>query len=779
MILRLIILIIFVIQNTLCAQNQAVTGWVFNKQTLENIPSAVIVDVKTNLYTESNIEGYYQLLTSKGDRELWYAAPGFKSQRVQLSVSGVVFNNVFLEPLDFDEIDSSALIVSLYTSKTSFYSALPRQIYQYKSLFGISDPIKLFQFLPGVSGGIEGLSSTYVRGSNSDQNLILMNGLPLYGNGHIWGLLSNFNPDVISTAEMYRGVSPARFGNRAGGGVIDILTRGGNAEKWSGNFNVDLATASLAFDGPIDQKGKITMAFAYRRSYLDLLLISLAPELNETLVGNIHDVNFKINYKKNKQEHLNFWFYNGRDKYGLNFLLNSVDSVGRSIDVGLKFGWQWQNTLMGANYFRELNKRHFIHSSIGYSRYSYLRSELLDVTFSNTISPQNSFISFEESNSITDYSFNNDLEYLLGTKTKLRYGTHWVTHHMKPGVLKFSEKINTREPVTNEYGLANNQFVSEWSSYGELDFHSDNYLNINIGTRLWTYFGRDNRFIRVEPRITLNQRLDGNKRFQIGASVNNQGIHQLSSVTGILPQDVWFPTSGRLKPQQTTQFSAAYISPLKEGIELSFEVYYKYFDGLMYLQESRDEKLSKDYWEQMINQGTGSSSGFEVLLTKKSGQLNIIASYTYSTTTRLFKDVNGGEAFPFRWDRPHKLAIQMVYQVNPSFNFNFNAMYMSGNPVTVPTGRYFTVDNRLVYDFSAINNYRLPTYQRIDFGFTKEIKPELHFETREYYGVHVYNILGEINPVNAQFEFDSNNQLKLMGNAYFTFVPSVFYRIEF
>jgi hypothetical protein len=167
------------------------------------------------------------------------------------------------------------------------------------------------------------------------------------------------------------------------------------------------------------------------------------------------------------------------------------------------------------------------------------------------------------------------------------------------------------------------------------------------------------------------------------------------------------------------------------------------------------------------------------LLAKKSGKLNMISSYTYSTTTRLFDDVNGGEVFPFRWDRPHKFAFQLVYQPNSTINFNFNAVVMSGNPVTVPTGRYFTVDNRLVYDFSNINNYRLPLYQRIDVGFTKEIKPEEHFETREFFGIHVYNLMGMSNPVNAQFQFDDAGQIKLIGTSYFTFVPSAFYRIEF
>lgn len=765
--------------SSLGAQNQAVTGWVFDEKTLENIGSAVIIDKATNLYTESNSEGYYQLLTKNGSRELWYAAPGYKAHKIKLDVKGVVMHNVFLKPVDFDEADSSAELVALYTSKTSYYKVLPRQIQQYKSLLGISDPLKLFQFLPGVSGGIEGLSSTYVRGSNSDQNLMLMNGLPLYGNGHIWGLLSNFNPDVIQSAEFYRGVAPARFGNRAGGGVVDIVTQGGNAEKWTGDMNIDLATASIAFNGPLDKAGKVTVALGYRRSYLDLVISSIIPELNEFLIGNVHDINFKINYKKSSKEHWNFWIYNGRDKYGLNLDATVSDSLGRVIDLSIGLGWQWQNTLSGVNYFREINKRHFMHASIGISRYKYGRAENFIISSQTQGNVQSAELRFDESNSITDFNGSADFEYLYGTRTKLRYGTHWVTHRMKPGELVYQELQNGAVEEENTYGTANNQSPSEWSTYGELDFHSDNYLSINVGARIWSYFGRDNTFVRIEPRLTLNQRLEGNRRFQLGISVNNQGIHQLSSVTGILPQDVWFPTSGNLKPQQTSQFSAAYIQPLTGGFEFSIEGYYKYFNGLMYIQENKDEKLSKDYWEQMISQGTGNSSGVEFLLAKKSGKLNMISSYTYSRTTRLFDDINGGEVFPFRWDRPHKFAFQLVYQPNSSINFNFNAVIMSGNPVTVPTGRYFTVDNRLVYDFSNINNYRLPLYQRIDVGFTKEIKPEEHFETREFYGIHVYNIMGMNNPVNAQFQFDDAGQIQLIGTSYFTFVPSAFYRIEF
>ncbi|MEC8692948.1 MAG: carboxypeptidase-like regulatory domain-containing protein, partial [Bacteroidota bacterium] len=167
-----------IFQSTV-AQNRAVTGWVFDSETLENLPSSVVYDTETNLYTESNSEGFYQLLTKSGKRTLIVASPGYASVEIEVEVDGVVLKNVFLKPVGFDEEDNSSAIAALYTSKTSYYRPLPRQINQFKSLFGISDPVKLMQFLPGVSGGIEGLSSSYIRGSNADQNLFLMNGLPL------------------------------------------------------------------------------------------------------------------------------------------------------------------------------------------------------------------------------------------------------------------------------------------------------------------------------------------------------------------------------------------------------------------------------------------------------------------------------------------------------------------------------------------------------------------------------------------------------------------------
>jgi len=769
------------ISNLCFSQTSAVKGWVFDQRSLETIPNAVIVNSGNNQYSKSNLSGFFQIRSGNGDQRFIIAAPGYRPMIIEIDVYGESEKNIFLEPVYFDEQDSTNQIVNLHTSDISHYKLLKRQILQYKTILSISDPIKLLQFLPGVSGGFEGLSSSFVRGSNADQNLMLMNGLPVYGNGHIWGLLSNYNPEILKSTELYRGIAPARYGNRAGGGVLDVITTGGNAESWKGNVNVDLATMNFAVDGPLDKAGKWTTSLAYRRSYLDLLIQSLAPDASNSLIGNVHDFNFKLDFKESRDRHWSFWTYNGRDKYGLKFGDVITDSLGRSADIEFGWTWTWQNTLSGFSLSQKLSKDHFMHAQLGLSRYSY--KNMLDAnsrfTSNNGVETNEGFEHMR--NAITDISLNVDFDYLIGPKSSLKYGTHWVTHHMKPGEVDVFLKTNNTVQTDTVYGTWNTNLVSEFSNYAELEFHPNPYLSLNLGGRIWSYISAEKTFLRFEPRLTINQMLEGKKRIQLGFGMNNQGIHQLSNVTGILPQDVWFPTTGMLKPQQTTQVSAAFIQPLKEGWELSIEGYYKYLSGITDVLPSRDEKLSLAYWEKSVIQGTGNSQGLEFLLTKRSGMLNSIVSYTLSSTTRLFEDLNYGDEFYFRWDRTHKVAVQLVYQQTEELSFHCNFVYMSGNPVTVPTAKFFTPDGRLVYDYSYKNNYRLPNYQRLDVGFTKEINSSNRFDYREFYGVNIYNVLGKNNVMVARFQ-DTNTvpgEIKLIGTGYFPFMPSAFYRIEF
>lgn len=772
---RYFILILTCLSSTVVAQIPAITGWVYNKKTLETIPGAIIVDSANYSFVESNSQGFYQFGTKQGDKIIIVAAPGFKPQKVYIDVQASVSKNFFLRPVSYNELDSSTEYLSLYNLKPSFYSTTKKPIIQSPSVLSVSDPVKYLQFLPGVTGGIEGLSGLVVRGSNSDQNLLLMNGLPLYGNGHVWGFLSNYNTEILKSADFYRGVAPARYGGRAGGGVLDIQTDGGAAKEWTGKIHIDPLTANVAMDGPLDHRGKLTGSFAMRRSYLDWL-VGAGEELG--LVGNIHDINARIDYKQDQHTQWNFWCYNGRDKYGIQSSIDETDTLNRRVILNFAILTSWQNTQLGARYSHEFKSNHFGSITTGYSRYVYNNMFSLDGSISQGGNVQTAKFSEKLQNSITDYTVNGDFSYIHSPHHTVRYGSQFTFHNLKPGQINLIENTNLGNTDTT-FGLANAQNIAEWSNYAELDMHPNVGLSVNFGLRLWSFIAPGKSYYRPEPRIIISQLLEGKKRIQLAFAMSNQGLHQLSSVNGILPRDVWFPSSATFKPQQTTQISAAYLFPLAIGVEFSAETYYKKFNGITDLTGVEEDPFVKNYWERSIVQGSGVARGFETMLTKKTGSYTGVLSYSYSKTERTFEFINDGKPFDYRWDRPHQFKGQLTWQAKTWLTINFAVMVMSGNVYTVPTAQYLTTDNKLVYDFSNKNNYRMPLYRRLDVGFTKEIKPNYNRGYHEFWGLQIYNALGYMNPINARWDMSNDGSLRLLGNAAFVFIPSGFYRLEF
>ena len=110
-------------------------------------------------------------------------------------------------------------------------SAIEVPIAQIKAIpafLGEVDLIKALQLLPGVQGGTEGTAGFYVRGGGPDENLILLDEIPVYNVNHAMGFFSIFNADAVKNVVLYKGSFPARYGERLSS-VIDIRTKDGDA----------------------------------------------------------------------------------------------------------------------------------------------------------------------------------------------------------------------------------------------------------------------------------------------------------------------------------------------------------------------------------------------------------------------------------------------------------------------------------------------------------------------------------------------------------------------
>jgi hypothetical protein len=767
-------LLMFILVFEAKAQIPQVYGNIASSETGEFIEGAIISDTTGSYYTYTNRNGYYSLGVGGGKYILLVTAEGYKSQRFEMFIYGAKELSIALEPLDPMESDTTSNIaVAIHEYRSGCTAPLIQQVQTMPSLLCEPDPVKLLQYLPGVTGGIEGLSGLYARGGNSDQNLNLMDGLPLYGNGHIFGFLSGFNPDQIRNFQFYRGATPARYGGRAGA-VLDVSMLEGNKNQWKGSYWADLLAMKLSMDGPISKRTTATIGI--RRSYVDLFL----PHQGEDYIYyNIYDINAKTTTIFNEKNKMSVWVYNGRDKYAFKFTSTSRDSSNRLVSEKQEDVTMWQNTLAGINLAHKISHQLYSVFTLGISRFAYTDKFNFERTISKDTSVDWIKATLKETNSITDIIGKADFEYNLITGDYLRFGAEIINHGFSPTTQDF--KVNSAKSGEQDsvFGKVNKQGALETSVYGEYEASLNTGLKLNIGARLWMFAAKEKTYFFPEPRIMLSQMLAGQKAIKFGFSITNQGINQLASVNASIPGNIWFPATKMFKPQQNIQFTAGYYKPLKQGFELTLDVYYKILKGVTDVTNNDEGDYKRNYWEQILVQGSGKAYGLEAMVLKKHGKLNGMVSYAWSLSNRTLPEINFGRTYPFRWDRRNKFSLTGVYHVNSAFFLNFGLVIMTGNWVSVPTSKYVAADGTFIYDYSEKNNFKMPYYSRVDIGFSKQIHPFVLTLTKQYWGINVYNTLNHFNPLFIDLRVIKQKGIQAIGTSYFPLVPTIFYKWTF
>src|SRR5690606_19016217 len=155
-------------------------------------------------------------------------------------------------------------------------------------LGGEADMIKAIQLLPGSIQGIEGSTDLFVRGGAADQNLVLLDQVPVYNTSHLFGFLSVFNPDIIEKVESVNGGFPADYGGRLSS-VLDIQTRSAIPDETKVTGNIGTIATRLFAEVPLVDN-KIGFWIAGRRTYIDQLM-KLA---GENLPYYFSDINGKV-----------------------------------------------------------------------------------------------------------------------------------------------------------------------------------------------------------------------------------------------------------------------------------------------------------------------------------------------------------------------------------------------------------------------------------------------------------------------------------------------------
>ena len=759
----LVFLLFYQVCCTVLAQTPQVCGYVLDNSTLEPLIGASVVVSGKGVATDKN--GFFSLdVKTNKVVQLQCSYVGYKAKTIDLKHIGGEPINICLEPgLSIENITVKALV-----NKRADVVKVPMStIKSIPNITGEPDLLKALHAMPGIQMGREGTSDLYVRGGEKDENLYLLDDVPLYYVNHIGGFMSVFDANIIKDVTVYKGVVPARYGGRLSS-AIDVRLKDGNAYQRNGEFVMGTLASKIYLEGPLKKNSlKTKYLVSLRRCNLDLLMRPwtwLTSNGNDMDGYSFYDGTIKLTHTYNPKNKVTALVYFGRDKLFFNQKVSDSEDSGPKSKSKQKTNWgnrvlsvKW-NHLIGSNMFNEL-------------RFSMNR-------FFNVNKNTVKYGGFDEKtvfrSSINDYSVQN-LVKIINSNNKLYLGTGITMHHFKPTV---SETATSGiEDYKDDFKV--HTWASELFAFSDFEWNISSRFSFEPSL-LFTYWAYANT-CSVDPKVSLNYLLSSELRFNLGASLNHQYVHLLSSTTSGTPTELWIPGSDDLPAKTAKQLSAGFVYE-KEKYLFSVEGYLKRWNGLITYNPSLSIKEVAN-WDQMVEPGgKGEMQGVEVFVSKKTGKINGSISYTLSKNMRSFETINNGSYFPFKYDRRHELNVLANINFSNNKKISFNWVFNSGSPVTVPEQWYPAIDNfdnkvsfTEAHYYGTLNNYRAEPYHRLDIGYSRTKKVG---KTERTLYLGIYNVYNNLNPFYLYLE-EKDNKMKLYKYTLFPMIPSISYSVKF
>lgn len=741
-----------------------ISGYVEDKQTGEVLVGATVMVNKINAGTSSNGYGFFSLELEEGDYELTISYLGYQrnQQRVLLKENERIKIKM-LPSLTLKEIIVVADNIPVFDPDDYIDKLVSAQLSAMPTLGGEKDLLRLANQLPGVSTGTDGIGGIHVRGGSIDQNLFLLDDVPIYNPTHLLGAFSVFNNDAIKSASFVRGRFPARYGGRLSS-VMDIRTKDGNLNEWETTLGVGLASVKFSTEGPL-VKGKSSFFLAARTTPLGLLIRKATREnkASKNQEGetdlSFYDVNAKLHYKFSDRNKLYLSFYKGNDRYeddtSIRYTISneevSLSNRDRSID-----NIRWGNTAGALRWNHLIVDKVFLNTSLIFSRYNFASESV--GTHTDTLSSDQSVFNTNRftlfSTIINDVGLKMDVDHTVSKRYKLRYGGEMTAHRFTPGVASETGNLSlSAEDLFIErsfFDSIDNPTIPamEFALYTEHNLNWKN-LNIRMGLR-WSGLAVEGTFYQsIQPRFDLSWRPWRRLQINTGFSYNQQYLHLLSTSGVGLPTDIWIPSTQQIRPEEARQVSLGFKSLWANNFEFGIEGYYKKMDHLLeYTENASFNFINSRNFENNIVTGSGTSRGVEFLLEKKLGRTTALLSYTLSKTDRSFADINNGNTFPYRFDRRNNLKFTGSHRLSERWTFVTNFVYGTGLAVSLPSGTFSFSNPSSFQDpievlvFSERNGFRLPANHRWDIAFNWRKMGE---KVEQNAGIGVYNLYNRKN----------------------------------
>ena len=741
-----------------------VSGTVTDRASGEHLIGATVRDLKSGKGTVTNTFGFYSLTLPEDSVLIAITYIGYKADGFRYLLDKNTTQNVTLEQ---SSILKEVEIVGERYERIEERAQMSRidipiqQIKNVPAFMGEKDVLKALQLLPGVSAGGEGQSGIYVRGGGPDQNLILLDGVPVYNVSHLFGFFSVFNPDAVKDVSLIKGGFPARYGGRLSS-VIEINMKEGNENEFHGEGTIGLIASKLTLEGPI-KKGKSSFIVSGRRTYIDILARPLikagfAAEGSEGVVGYFFDdVNAKVNYRFSEKDRVYLSFYTGQDKFYADFGERDEDYEDQ-----FKAGLGWGNVTSALRWNHIWSPKLFANTTLTYSRYRFETSNGYESREleNRTVVSEDKFDLLYFSG-INDVAGKIDFDFLPSPDHYVRFGANVILHTFKPGT--FRAGYSSFEAGSDSFSFRadysqDNVRATEFAAYVEDDWKISERIRINGGLHFSGFALSGKPYFSLQPRLNARYLFDRGWSLKAGFSTMRQYIHLLTNETIGLPTDLWLPTTKRVKPQDSWQAALGTAKTLGQDYEFSVELYYKEMNNVIAFREG-SSLLQFEGWEDRVSQGKGTAYGAEFFVQKKRGKLSGWVGYTLSWATRQFDDINFGEVYPYKYDRRHDFEITGSYKFTERFSLAASWVYSTGNAVTLGNSRYLGPSAYQNYLNETThtperNNFRMPSYNRLDVGLEFTKKKRRYTRT---WAFGAYNAYNRKNPFFLFTETENNN----------------------
>jgi hypothetical protein len=594
------------------------------------------------------------------------------------------------------------------------------------------DLFRSLQMLPGVMCLSDFASALYVRGGSPDQNLVLLDGVPVYNPYHLGGLFSTFSMDALAGAELKAGAFPAEYGN-AVSSVLDVEMKQGNSEQYAGRWDVGLLTSKLTFEGPLPRGSFLVSG---RRTYIDGVTWVLDKVINDSL-NNVYlpyyfyDLAAKAGFDLSERDRVTLSGYSGDDIIYIN-------------DSTTKLDFRWGNYTLALKERHMFSPRLLLSSLLAHGR-NRVGMSVEDRYFGDT-SRANLRMT------IYDYGLKEDLTWFADSGHTLKTGIEAkylnIANYLKVDTVQLWNMGSRAGYVAAHVG-------DKWQP-------NEKWV-VNPGVRAEYFTGGS--YLRVSPRLSAKYFLHKDLALTAGLGRYYQYLSipfPRDEFTAKLPATFfqqWIPADTQYAPVWADHVLAGAEKWFASDVQFTAEAYYKNMGNLLETRSDLPGLFGDEENDSVrFSTGTGWASGLELLLRRKGSWFG----YGLSVTRRTFDSTS---FFPV-FDARHNFNVAWSVPLGRRWTMNLQWLLRTGFPYTGPVGMYQFVEPdpenpyQPEYPWNVLygrrGNYRLPPYHRLDIGFDKAFSM---FRMECAFYIQVINVYFARNVMWYDYHPDENGRL--------------------